>query len=219
MRGFAQTVHCPRCGTPKPTGAEHEPLLTCASCGLRFDPKPRAPRLETATDQALVPAPQALVHEEVTNVDAELWVRESVFGGLWRALAGVLIGVVASLAARGNELAPMVMLGAAAVIALYGGLGRIVNRTIVYVDGTTLTARQRPLPRHRERFVFGPVASLAVEPYPHAPGYHVVAVGADGRRQRLAYVEHAEVGTELVRAITLHRARLGAPVRSRSDED
>ena len=220
MRGFAQTVHCPRCGTAKPMGAESVPIVTCGTCGLGFDPKPRA---QPPREQALAVVEQSLVHEEVAQTDAQLVFRESVFGGVWLTLVSVGLASLAYLASGISEYGYVVLLAVMSALALYGGIGRMLNHTIVYVSRDMISAWQRPLPRHRERFIGGDVWSLALVRRDDASGptYDVVATEAAGERRalRLVNVPHGELANALVRAIRRHRARLGAPVFSPEEDD
>jgi|MudIll2142460700_1097286.scaffolds.fasta_scaffold59374_2 hypothetical protein len=221
MRGFAQTVHCPRCGTPKPTGAESVPIVTCGTCGLGFDPKPR--EQQPSHEQALAVVEQSLVHEEVADTDALLVFRESVFGGVWLVLLSLAFGALAYLASGIGEYGYVVVLAAVSALVLYGGIGRMLNHTLVYVSRDMISAWQRPLPRHRERFIGGEVWSIALVPRDEAAGrtYDLVATEASGDRRalRLVNVPHGELANELEQAIRKHRARLGAPVLSPEEDD
>ena len=211
-RGFAQTAHCPRCGTAKPTGAERVPVVTCATCGLAFDPRPReAPQRRTE----LVPAPHAsLVHEEESETAAELTVRDSHFTGLFLLLASAVLGYVATLGFDvGSYLA--LPLALVALLGCYGGLSRLVGKTIVTLDRHVIAATQRPLPRHRQRWLNGNVSTLAVVPRETLAGrYDVVATQAGNLPEtiRLASFAHEAEAVELAEAIRRQRARLGAPI-------
>ena len=208
MRGFAQTVHCPRCGTAKPMGAEAVPIVTCTTCGLGFDPKPReqAPR-----EVALVPVTQSLVHEESDDVAAQLVVRDSLVEGVWLLLVAFAAGFLSYLAIGvGSWLFIPLMLGLT-LATLYTGASHFGGKTIIYITADTLAVNHRPLPRFPERMIAGDVA-IASRRRARGMGRTIWVVDAAGNEHALVDA-HDELAEELVELIEKHRARLGAPVR------
>jgi hypothetical protein len=215
MRGFAQTVHCPRCGAAKPMGAERVPIVTCGACGLGFDPKPREP---ARREVALVPAAQSLVREDVDDTAAQLVVRDSVFGGVWFLLVAFACAFFAYLAIGVSAWVFVPITVGVALASLYAGASHVLGKTIVYVSADTIAAYQRPLPRFRQRVITGEVAAVASKVRASATGLvtsvWVAEASGDGR---MLVDAHDELATELVELIRKHRARLGAPVREPGD--
>ena len=193
-------------------GAERVPVVTCATCGLGFDPKPR----ERAPRTALVRATHGiLVHEEESDIAAELTVRDSRFTGLFLVLASGVLGYIAALGfGVGSLVALPVVL--AALLGAYGGLSRLVGKTTIFVDRHLIAATQRPLPRHRQRWINGTVSALAVvsRDTPAGRSHDIIAaqVGSMPEKIRLASFAHEAEAIELAEAIRRQRARLGAPI-------
>lgn len=193
MRGFAQTVHCPRCNTAHPSGGDVTPIMTCTTCGLGFDPKPR---------EALVRVqPASLVHEQVSASDAVLSVRDSPWTGVFYLLGAIVLIALAVTSGNVLSLWRVLAIGGFGAWSLYAGASRLVNRINVLVTRDRLDGWERPLPRHRAHAVLGEVTSLTIRPMGRS--YDVVADG-----QRLVNVPHRELADELVQRIESHRLRL-----------
>ena len=215
MRGFAQTVHCPRCGTTKPTGAELVPLVTCTRCGLGFDPKPREP---VPRRELVVASAPSVVKVVETADDAHLVIRDSIASGMVLTAIGAGLGWLLAYVielALWQYVPFLAILGA---FALYHGASRLLGRTVIYVGRDVIAAWQRPLPRRRERLAGGAIAELAIRPA-NAPGlgrvFELVAKDPAGDAVHLTTIDTADATNELVDAIHEQRARLGAPIGAR----
>ena len=216
-RGFALTVHCPRCGTAKATGVEVTPIVTCAKCGLGFDPKPREPQPKAL----VVDVPASLVQQQISDSDAYLVVRDSTMAAITLLLFALAVGGFAYyvLVARHYDYLPFLVV--LAFLTGYLGVSRLVGRTIVYVNREVISASHHPLPRRAEHFIGGDVETLEIVPVDAVTGraYALVAKQRAGegragehRAIRLATIDSADAINELVAAIREQRARLGAPI-------
>lgn len=213
MRGFAFTAHCPRCETAHPTGAEVTPIITCRSCGLGFDPKPREPQPREQPESVALVRTEAQIVEQVTNADVHLVIRDSVFTGIWLLLVAFALVFLGYLALGVKEWAYVVVAAGLAPAAAYGGISRLFGRTYVYVNHELISVWQEPLPRFRERFVGGDVETLSIAPHRNHSVDVIAKEMTEGHSLRLVNVSDEELATELVAAIRKHRARLGAPIR------
>jgi len=226
MRGFALTVHCPRCGTAKPMGAEVTPIVTCVKCGLGFDPKPREqpPREPTAEPEpeptvALERAVPGRLKIEPSGNAVHITIRESVVHGVFLLLIAFFIVLVGFMALATHRWAVLVAAVGFAPAAAYAGVSRLIGRTYIDVTRDVISASQDPLPRFDARVFHGDVVTFALEIHSDVTGQSINIVAEQaGKRRILVNVTDRETANEIVATIRKHRARLGTPIRDEIDQ-
>jgi hypothetical protein len=211
MRGYALTVHCPRCGTAKPTGGDVAPLVTCVTCQLSFDPRPREAQARTQLPLGLVPVAHSLVRvDAVEESESVLSVRESPWRGIWELVivGGGMTYFLATFGTLGWHFAAFII--ALCLGGLYDSAKHLVNRRFVRVRRDEIEAWFGPLPRRNRARVAGDLTSIEIKRLP-TKRHAVVVDGVE-----LVEVAHEELADELVQAIRFHRARLW---EGRDEED
>jgi hypothetical protein len=222
----APTLHCPRCATAHPPGAElgHLTTVTCAACGLVFDTEEGARAAPNdAMPRRRAPAPEGFTAKR-DGERLELRIPEYRDGTLLLGLAVAVCVFPIVMFANAGLRTPTILFGAIfgplALYTAYMMLGLALNQVIIRVDSTTLVATEAPIKLRRA--VRMPTAEVhllgvAVKPTRHGTRFEVIAGSVvDGKvaQRALAVRRSHDAAQEIVDVLTEHLRLLGHPMKS-----
>lgn len=202
MRGFAPTLHCPRCHAPVPTGAGTLRLVTCSRCGLGFDieagmrapPEAARRRRGEGRDFAPVHFPHRRDGDRLTLLVDRPLHAPRVLGHV--GVAGAVVG---------------------GFVALVGPVALVqVGIVVAAVSARAVTSAQRVVvERDRVRGRAGAIRGelIAVSTARRSGRYVVEAVASDGDLHELCETTTEHIARVVAEIVIEHRAALGAPVR------
>lgn len=193
MRGAAPTAICPRCSAPSPPS--DQPLITCATCKLSFDPRDepvvRPHRPERPEYEAAPPGLRIVREPGEWTIS---WAFERLKGIAALVLGGFCAAVlIGNLDTPGEDWKHLVALAAATLLLAYVGVAWAFGETVLHVDARQLMVRREPLPMTKRLWI-GRHEILEIRETrsesAHPPWYAVVAVTPRGNYTLVELDDH-----------------------------